>query len=73
MDCSVKRPIKELINFEKIELTVGEAREIVFVVSKEQLSFYDEETAAWKFENGEFELHIGSSVSDIRLKGNFKM
>jgi len=71
VECSVKRPIKELIDFKKIELAVGETKEVKFSVNKEQLSFYDETTDDWKFESGEFKVFIGSSLSDIRLENSF--
>ena len=72
-ECSVKRPIKELIDFEKTELTVGETKEVSFFVNKEQLSFYDEITDDWKFESGEFKAYIGSSLSDIRLSDSLNL
>lgn len=71
VECSVKRPIKELMDFEKIELASGETKEVKFLVDKEQLSFYDETTNDWKFEKGEFKADIGSSSSDIRLEDSF--
>ena len=73
VECSVKRPIKELIDFKKIELAVGETKEVTFFVNKEQLSFYDELTDNWKFESGEFKLYIGSSLGDIRLEDSFDL
>ena len=72
-DCSVKRPIKELIDFEKIELAINETQEVTFFVTKEQLSFYDETTDDWKFESGEFKAFIGSSLGDIRLEDSFDL
>ena len=71
VECSVKRPLKELVDFEKIELEVGETKEVTFFVNKEQLSFYDELTDNFKFECGEFKVYIGSSLSDIRLEDSF--
>lgn len=73
VECSVKRPIKELIDFKKIKFVVGETKEVTFYFNKEQLSFYDELTDNWKFESGEFKVYIGSSTSDIRLEEKFNI
>ncbi|MBQ9977624.1 MAG: glycoside hydrolase family 3 C-terminal domain-containing protein [Clostridia bacterium] len=65
--CSVKRPPKELQNFEKVELSAGESVEIRLPITKKDLSFFDESTEDWKFESGEFKVYVGSSSRDIRL------
>lgn len=71
--CSVKRPPKELRNFKKVKLKPGETVKIELLITLNDLSFYDEETDAWKFEDGEFAVYVGSSSRDIRLKGIFDM
>ncbi|MDC2888345.1 fibronectin type III-like domain-contianing protein [Psychrosphaera sp. G1-22] len=35
------------------------------------LSFWDESTNAWRYEAGEFEAFIGSSLADLRLNQRF--
>lgn len=69
--CSVKRPPKELRNFKKVALKPGETIEIELPISFLDLSYYDENTEAWKWEKGEFIVLVGSSSKDIRLKGSF--
>ncbi len=64
-DCSVKRPVKELKRFTKVELNPGEEKEISFEIYTKDLMFYD---GKWKVEKGEFILMLGSSSSDIKLK-----
>lgn len=64
---SVVRPIIELKDFKKIHLNAGETMNIQFVIDKEELSFYNEKLE-WTTEPGEFDLMIGSSSSDIRLR-----
>ena len=64
---SVVRPIIELKDFKKIHLNAGETMNIQFVIDKEKLSFYNEKLE-WTTEPGEFDLMIGSSSSDIRLR-----
>ncbi|MEZ5307342.1 MAG: beta-glucosidase BglX [Pyrinomonadaceae bacterium] len=69
---SLVRPIKELKDFQKIALAPGESKKITFVIDKEKLSFYNSKLA-WAAEPGEFELMIGSSSADIRLKEAFNL
>ncbi|RLF93934.1 beta-glucosidase, partial [Thermococci archaeon] len=69
---SVTRPIKELKGFKRVKLKPGEKKRIVFVLPVDLLAFYDEEMKLI-IEPGEFEVMIGSSSEDIRLKGTFKV
>ena len=64
---SVVRPIIELKDFKKIHLNAGETKKVQFVIDKEKLSFYNEKLE-WTTEPGEFDVMIGSSSSDIRLR-----
>ena len=69
---SVVRPILELKDFQKIKLNAGESKTIKFVIDKEKLSFYNSDLN-WVTEPGAFELMIGSSSADIRLKSSFEL
>ena len=69
---SLVRPVKELKDFKKIMLQAGESKTIHFIIDKEKLSFCNEKLQ-WIAEPGEFDLMIGSSSSDIRLKGGFEL
>ncbi|MBL0123419.1 MAG: glycoside hydrolase family 3 C-terminal domain-containing protein [Betaproteobacteria bacterium] len=69
---SVVRPVKELKDFQKIYLRPGETRAVTFVVDREKLSFYNEKLQ-WQAEPGEFELMIGASSADIRLRTTFEL
>ena len=69
--CRVKRPLKELRGFERISLNPGETKTVTFILPFDKLSFYDEKTHQFIVEPGTFEVMIGSSSEDIRLKGDF--
>jgi len=69
---SVVRPIKELKGFEKIKLNVGETKTVKFVIDNQKLSFYNDKLE-FKSEPGEFDLMIGSSSEDIRLRDGFEL
>ena len=69
---SVVMPVKSLKDFKKVHLNVGETKKISFVIHKQQLSFYNTQLK-WDAEPGEFELMIGASSDDIRLKSEFEL
>ena len=69
---SISRPIKELKDFKKKYLKVGETKTIKFVIDKEKLSFYNQQIQ-WVAEAGNFDLMIGAASNDIRLKGEFEL
>ncbi|TSA42280.1 MAG: glycosyl hydrolase, partial [Chitinophagaceae bacterium] len=69
---SICRPVSELKGFDKIKLNPGETRTIRFTLTKELLSFYNDQLN-WVAEPGEFELMIGASSRDIRLKDQFEL
>lgn len=55
---SVVRPVQQLIDYRKILLEPGEAKEVTFTVTEEQLRFWDFD-CAWHSEPGTFELSTG--------------
>ncbi|MDP4188599.1 MAG: beta-glucosidase BglX, partial [Bacteroidota bacterium] len=69
---SVTRPVKELKDFQKIQLKPQESKTIHFTINKEKLSFYNS-NLNWVAEPGTFDLMIGSSSADIRLKDTFEL
>jgi beta-glucosidase len=69
---SIVRPVKELKDFKKIRLEVGETKTIKFVINKEKLSFYNQKLQ-WVAEPGDFDLMIGTSSDDIKLRDGFTL
>ncbi len=69
---SLVRPVKELKDFQKIKLNAGETKTVKFIIDKDKLSFYDQKLE-WISEAGDFDLMIGSSSADIRLKDKFEL
>ena len=70
-ECSVPRPDKELKAFRKIHLDPGQSVRVEFTLSRRDLSFYCEQSLAWRAEPGSFEILVGSSSRDIRLRQRF--
>jgi beta-glucosidase len=69
---SIVRPVIELKDFVKIALKAGESKTVTFTIDKEKLSFFNQ-NLQWDAEPGEFDLMIGASCRDIRLKSNFRL
>jgi beta-glucosidase len=69
--CSVIRPVKELKDFQKIELAPGEEKIVSFKIGKDALKFFNETSHDWIVEPGVFKVYIGSSSTDIRSIVNF--
>ena len=67
---SMTRPAKELQGFARVSLLPGEEKKAVFTLNPSQTAFLDEDMH-WKIEKGEFEVQIGSSSEDIRLRDAF--
>lgn len=70
--CSVKRPLKELKAFKKIELNPGESQIVHFTLPSNALAYYDPKRHDWVIEPGEFKIMVGSSSRDIRLEASFQ-
>ncbi len=69
---SVVRPVLELRDFQKVKLNAGESKTIEFTIDKEKLSFYNNKLE-WVAEPGDFEVMIGTSSADIKLKSDFEL
>jgi beta-glucosidase len=73
VECSVKRPTKELRGFERITLQPGGTKTVTFTLLAEKLAFWDVKTHGWVVEPGAFEVLVGSSSEDIRVHGQFEV
>jgi beta-glucosidase len=71
LKASVPRPVRELKGFKRVSLKPGESTTIKLDLTKEALAFFDNASNKWIAEDGEFEVQVGASVKDIRLKKKF--
>ena len=69
---SVTRPLKELKGFKRITLAPKEKKTVTFELTQEQLSLLDRNMKN-VVEPGTFEILVGSSSEDIRLKSSFEV
>ena len=68
VESSVIQPIKKLRAFKRISLESGETKNVSFGLKSEDFSYWDENKKDWSIEEGEFEIMIGSSSEEIKLK-----
>ena len=64
------RAEQELKGFAKVYLAPGECREVQFNLSKRDFAYYNTSLADWHVENGEYEIRVGTSSRDIKLRSN---
>jgi len=61
-----------LRGFERVSLQPGEKKRIRFTLGPDDLMLLDRDMH-WAVEPGRFEVLIGASSEDIRLRGNFEV
>ena len=70
---SLSRPEKELKGFCKVELAVGETKNVSFTIDKSSLNFFDDKRHEWIAEPGKFEAVIAASAADIKSRTVFEL
>jgi beta-glucosidase len=63
------QPIQTLRGFERVTLEPGQTRRVTFTLPVSQLAYYDVRKKGFAVEPGLFDILVGSSSDDIRLKG----
>ena len=72
-ESTIFRPEKELKAFTKVFLEPGEQKEVSLTLDKRAFAFYNVKTHDWCVESGEFEILVGASSRDIRLRSKLKV
>lgn len=65
---TVSRPMKELKGFQKVFLKAGETKTISFIISVNELKFYNSELK-YVAEPGEFKVFVGGNSRDVKEAG----
>jgi beta-glucosidase len=65
---TIDRPAHELKGFKRVELKPGESQTVGFTLGRDALSYWSPDKKAWVAEPGTFEIQVGASSRDIRLK-----
>lgn len=64
------RPDKELRDFKKVFLEPGGETDVTFELGKRAFSYYSVKLGDWNIEEGTYEILVGASSADIRLRGS---
>jgi beta-glucosidase len=70
---TVDHPIQELKGFRRVVLAPGETRVVDFTLDRSAMAYYSTAKRDWVAEPGQFDVLVGSSSRDIRLKGSFDL
>jgi len=65
---NVYRPVHELKFFKKIKINKGQTGIVNFDLYADDFSYYNINQKKWQLDPGKYEIQIGSSSRDIRLK-----
>jgi len=70
----IEKPIQELKGFAKTRmLKPGESQELSFKLDARSLSSFWTNISSWVAEKGDYEVRVGASSKDIRLKARFAL
>lgn len=68
VEASVARPEKELKGFAKVFLEPGQSQKVTITLGRAAFAFYDVSEHDWRVEEGAFDILVGVSSRDIRLR-----
>jgi len=69
----LSRPDKELKGFQKVFLKPGERRAVSIPLTRRSFAYYDPAQKGWMVQPDKFQVLIGSSSRDIRLRDNLNL
>ncbi|MDO4305373.1 MAG: glycoside hydrolase family 3 C-terminal domain-containing protein [Eubacteriales bacterium] len=72
-DSEIFRPVKELKGFKKVFLKAGESLRVQIDFDDKSFRYWNVNTDSWEIESGVYQIMIGTSVADIRLKGEVRI
>lgn len=64
----VDHTVKELKGFSKVTLNPSESAEVKLKLTRDDFAYFNEEINSWKVDEGNYEILIGASSRDIKLK-----
>ena len=73
VDPSVYRPNRELKGFAKVFLKAGESKTVTIPLDDKAFRYWNSKTNRFEIDGGEYELLIGASVEDIRLRASVQV
>jgi len=73
LESSVPRPPRELKGFAVVRLAPGEVVELTLTLQNRDLAYWNATSHSWQIEPGRFEIQVGRSSRDIRLRQSFEL
>lgn len=73
MNSYIYRPYKELKGFQKTLVKAGGTEKIKAVLGRRAFDYWSVSKGGWKIEDGVYEIIVGASVSDEKLKARIKI
>jgi len=73
LESTIDKPDKELKGFTKVLLEPGQSKHVSMALTRDQFAYFDRGNDQWIVEPGEFEILIGASSRDIRLRKKLKI
>ncbi len=67
----LKRPIRRLEGFDKIELQPGESKTLSMQVKIEDLAFFNEEADCFQVDTGKYQVQVGTNSAAANLTADF--
>jgi len=69
----IDRPLRELKRFQRVELKPGESKMIEFTLDRADIAYWSPEKNNWVSDPGTYEIQVGSSSRDIRLRAPLEL
>ena len=73
LESTVQQPLKRLHAFQRVHLKKGEKKPVLLSLAASDLAFWDEKANRFIVEPGAFEVMVGASSSDVRLRDTFQV
>jgi len=70
---AVPRPLKELKQFARVSLMPGQTQHVQVDLDRSAFAYYDTSSHNWKADTGQYEILVGSSSRDIRLRSTISL
>lgn len=65
VNSKIRRPVRELKGFEKVEVKVKERKCVTFMLDKSSFAYYDEDLGDWYTEPGEYDIQICKNADEV--------
>ena len=65
---TVPRPVRELRNFQKVDLKPGEGKDVTFTVTKRDFAYWSVVIHDWRVETGDFKVQICENANKVLLE-----